>query len=513
MSSHDMWSQEPGGGSRGGVRCRRHLSVTLPALVLAWAILLMHGCTDKEHLVGPDETVLLEPLLVTAANTTDGVEYETVVVGHLPGNCYDWIASWIAEGTSLNGLGQIVGYSGCPFRAVVWDEAGGMRSLGFEGFESCLGLGINDSGVSVGYCRTQEGQSKPVLWDGTSEGTMPQVLSLSVDGVEYFGGFARAINANGKIAGTLERDGETIAVVWEGETLERLGHLQGEIPTSRGHGINAGGDVLGESAGNAVVWLAGEKEPTALPGGENVPARWSINSSRDVPGGNYYETHLWIHQADGGWSLYNEYPQTQMPAFFDLTDRSGDQIRIVGAGGTAGNVWAVNTGTGQVESEVKLPLPAGFHNRLGNAEPYVINANGWIAGVGRSRNSQPYQIVLWRPVGGEPDPGDPGDPGDPSDPEDPPPGDDPAPVASFTYSCNNTATCNFTDTSTGAVVSWSWTFANADPATSNNQHPGATFKSAGNHGVQLVVTDDQGQPSEPATATVTCTVRGQLRCR
>jgi subtilisin len=95
---------------------------------------------------------------------------------------------------------------------------------------------------------------------------------------------------------------------------------------------------------------------------------------------------------------------------------------------------------------------------------------------------------------------------------DPPPGD--PPVASFTYTCKNTDTCAFTDTSTGSVVEWLWTFAKeegtTDPDTSTEPNPTYRFPEEATYSVTLVV---NGQESTSASATLTCTTRGQLRCR
>ena len=94
----------------------------------------------------------------------------------------------------------------------------------------------------------------------------------------------------------------------------------------------------------------------------------------------------------------------------------------------------------------------------------------------------------------------------------PPPGD--PPVASFTYSCKNTDTCVFTDTSTGSPEKWLWTFANHDDPedsdTSTDRNPTHVFSDEGSYTVTLVV---NGQESTSASATLTCTTRGQLRCR
>jgi len=101
-------------------------------------------------------------------------------------------------------------------------------------------------------------------------------------------------------------------------------------------------------------------------------------------------------------------------------------------------------------------------------------------------------------------------PGDP-----PPPGEDTTdPVASFTYSCGNTATCSFTDTSTDnvGVTGWSWTFAGGNPGASIEQNPSTRFDSAGQKVVELTVVDAQGN-SDSANRTINCVVRGRnLRC-
>jgi subtilisin family serine protease len=93
----------------------------------------------------------------------------------------------------------------------------------------------------------------------------------------------------------------------------------------------------------------------------------------------------------------------------------------------------------------------------------------------------------------------------------PPPGD--GPTASFDYSCSNSPTCEFTDTSTpgGAViVSKEW-------ATGTQSASGSpvvfTFESAGDHVVSLTVTDADDQ-SNQASGTVQCRAhpRHGLRC-
>jgi len=501
MSSQHTWSHEPATGNRGGIRRRKHLSLALPALVVAWALLLIPGCTDREHLVGPEETVLLEPLLVTAASTSGETEYEAELLGYLEYS--GSLASYIESGNSLNDVGQIVGYNWDPKRALVWDEADGLRGLSHGSFSSCWGFAINNHGVSVGVCR-DDSRRAPVRWTDNSQGAALEELSLSVDGEHFTDGWAWGINDDGQTVGMLQRDGEGIAVVWDADgTPRQLPPLDESSPWSRAGSVNARGDVVGQSSGKIVVWFADEGRPIPLPNSEGFwtgTMAFSINEDRDIVAlGSGAKGLLWLYDGDEEWRLFRDDAWSNL---YDMTNRRSDNtLQFVG---TNSSLWTVNAVTGEVVGQHQLPLPPELHKARGSVLPIAINEHGWIAGLGADHR-QPTQIVLWRPVGGEPDPGDPGDP------EDPPPGDDP-PVASFTYSCNNTDTCRFTDTSTGTGLSRDWTFANAEPATSTAKDPTAKFGEAGNHQVTLTVTDNQGAQSDAET-TITCTVRGQLRCR
>lgn len=83
-----------------------------------------------------------------------------------------------------------------------------------------------------------------------------------------------------------------------------------------------------------------------------------------------------------------------------------------------------------------------------------------------------------------------------------------APVASFTVSCS-AATCTFnssasSDTAPGTIASYAWDFG--DGTTGTGASPSHTYTSSGAKTVSLVVTDNQGLASAPATRTANPTV-------
>jgi PKD repeat protein len=98
--------------------------------------------------------------------------------------------------------------------------------------------------------------------------------------------------------------------------------------------------------------------------------------------------------------------------------------------------------------------------------------------------------------------------------DDPPPPAGDGPTASFTYQCHNTATCQFTDTSTpggSAIGEWLWTSSDGQSATTQNT--AFTFTAAGSHTLMLRVTDANGRPDD-ISAAVNCRTHPNqgLRC-
>ena len=65
---------------------------------------------------------------------------------------------------------------------------------------------------------------------------------------------------------------------------------------------------------------------------------------------------------------------------------------------------------------------------------------------------------------------------------------------------------NFSDLSTGAPTSWSWTFG--DGGTSTQQNPSHTYTAAGTYDVSLTVSNTEGNDSLTQTGYITVTEPG-----
>ena len=80
-----------------------------------------------------------------------------------------------------------------------------------------------------------------------------------------------------------------------------------------------------------------------------------------------------------------------------------------------------------------------------------------------------------------------------------------APIADFTASRTSVCpgnTVQFTDASSNAPTSWSWSFTGGTPATSTSQNPLITYNSAGTYAVTLTATNSLGSDAETKTAYI-----------
>ncbi|WP_340113598.1 PKD domain-containing protein [Maribellus mangrovi] len=80
------------------------------------------------------------------------------------------------------------------------------------------------------------------------------------------------------------------------------------------------------------------------------------------------------------------------------------------------------------------------------------------------------------------------------------------PVAAFSYSAQTIdagESISFTDESTNSPTSWSWTFTGGTPDVSTAQNPTITYNTAGNYGVSLTVTNDDGSDTKSYSGVIT----------
>lgn len=92
----------------------------------------------------------------------------------------------------------------------------------------------------------------------------------------------------------------------------------------------------------------------------------------------------------------------------------------------------------------------------------------------------------------------------------------PAPVANFMASSttiNAGQTINFTDFSSNAPSTWSWTFAGGTPASSSSQNPSVTYNTAGTYTVSLTASNASGSSTETKTGYITVNPAGSFNCR
>lgn len=372
-----------------------------------------------------------------------------------------------AVAAAVNALEVIVGFADAEDeegefirQAVAWDAAFADPLVVLASSPSSASA-INDRGNIVA---TVGGPVDAAYYLRNSGDAVPIVLQLP-QGFRHWG--RMQINNRAYVSGAITNvDARQLeAVVWrvddedEVVTPSSLPHLAGARSSARG--INDEGDVVGESNGQAVLW-------------RYLGGQWSqpINLS----------------------------PSNLRRTAADVSSRSENgTLRIVGeaaisrSGTGRAVVWTVDP-AGLVSMQ-ELPVPAGFHPNRSSSFASRVNHEGWIAGGAWDHGADHPVAVLWRPIS-DPD----------APPTQPPSGEL---QAAFTFTCDNSGTCHFSDTSTGDPTGWSWNFG--DGGTSTMQHPTHSY-SAGTYPVLLEVSNPDGTDS--AQQTITCRQQGRnLRCR
>jgi probable HAF family extracellular repeat protein len=267
------------------------LALTLPALAQTYTVInlgTLGGDSSEASAINNRGEVVGRSK--TGAGQTHGFVYRAGVMVDL-GTLADGTYS---HATAINDRSQVLGYGGINayapqfaehMNSFFW-ENGSMRA--FNGFYCPCGFGerhstaatygVSGATLAAGVAKSMRGVLHAYRWvdDAMSDVVgSPSSLSTST---------AYGVNDRGQIVG--ERDGRAF-LCQNGETLD-LGTLPGDR-ASRARGINASGQVIGESiaadgASRAILWQAGAMVAVGtLPGDVTSRAR-GINASAQVIG-------------------------------------------------------------------------------------------------------------------------------------------------------------------------------------------------------------------------------------
>lgn len=213
---------------------------------------------------------------------------QRIDLGELPGRANTF-------GQAINALGDVVGYGEEPGAAAtlgprpfLW-SGGVMIDLGLlPGAVDGYATAINDAGAVVGYCTMPSGFERPWIWQNgvmtdisfNATAAMPTAIDAAgivygeavIDGASdsayfntdewhhtYIGlGSSLRCSESGMVTGTGYHLLTWVAFrTHVGSAPEWLPSLPGNT-SCRGYGINDQGDVVGQAAGTAVVWLGSQ---------------------------------------------------------------------------------------------------------------------------------------------------------------------------------------------------------------------------------------------------------------
>jgi probable HAF family extracellular repeat protein len=210
-----------------------------------------------------------------SAAATISVIPSVIDLGVLSGDSY-------SEATAINGVGQVVGWSGNTSdnlgitHAFIWQN-GVMTNLGVTGGVSSRATGINDNGDVVGVITFAAGGEHAFRWRNgvtTDLGTLGGIPQS-----EAFG-----INTAGNVVGGNFNQGSR-AWIWENGQMSDLGVLPGQSTIAIA--INDAGQVAGYSlSSSAAGWIWQNGTVTFLGGlGGGTTQPTGINNSGAVVGG------------------------------------------------------------------------------------------------------------------------------------------------------------------------------------------------------------------------------------
>ena len=399
------------------------------------AISLCIAC--RTDLPTPPPSVSLD---ASPSNDSSVSGYEVIDLGNLGG---DYVTP-----TAISDSGQIAGWSTTmtgETHAFYW-ERGTMYDVGpLEG--PLLGQVVNDRGQVAG--RGAFG-APPTLF--AWESATPSPVRAGIvrrPSEDYDSGEALAISDSGIVLATIERYGRSEAVLWMGDTLLSLGHLNWRLITTAS-AMNHRGQVVGSSVAyespsggqyfHPFLWENGQMQdlgvlgrPVCTPGSYCSPAQgWArdINDRGEVVGmsvdsNDVSRAFLW---KDGVMRDLGAFPGARTEAlainqngqimgrysfsrgfFYDagatqdlgtlggnttLVVAMNDSAEIVGSSTTASGVNQAFVWRNGVMTNLGLLLDGAESSRATG-----INSRGDIIGVSEVQH-QPRRAILWRKMPG-----------------------------------------------------------------------------------------------------------------
>lgn len=155
-------------------------------------------------------------------------------LGSLPGRTF-------GVALRVNNKSQIVGFTGFPLGAMLWDHGAIIQLQGFGGQRASFAEGINDKGVITGYVEDADFSLHAVVWQNGAVRPLPEpFIEESV---------ANGINGKGQIVGqVLDDNFDVFGALWNGAQVIELENL---LPPNSGweflvpQAINDQGVIVG----------------------------------------------------------------------------------------------------------------------------------------------------------------------------------------------------------------------------------------------------------------------------
>lgn len=253
-----------------------------------------------------------------------------------------------------------------------------VQDLGTLGSENSYVCSINSHDQLVGLHRSPSEQAQPFLWSGGKLTQIAPVGGRSACAVQ--------INDGGQIVGTLDPynsvigDKKPFAFLWQNGHLTRLD--TSTFKPSAGTGINSHGDVIGQAEfgshhESGFLWHQG-KVTEVLPSSGSTSYVWAINDAGQIPGSCGTDAVVWLNG-----------PRNPTAIGTGGARAINNRGQVVGSGGSHAFVWQ----NGRLTTLENL-------SKDGYGVAFGISDAGQIIGVSSAAKTTPPQkynrAVLWQ---------------------------------------------------------------------------------------------------------------------